>query len=193
MSSCFLCDTSYKFTDNDRYNFVVGDNGPDDYKRHFMKYRPIMVGSSGTNTNDQQHDNSKKQNYVSYRVKKIEFRASVIDLTPQTALNDHNPFPDYIILFKVPFREFVFDYYFTTMSNFMLYSEPENVLTYGVYNTVQSYVEQIPAQRMFGHCKYDLNVYKPFIVGPNDYVGVLYMFDKQVVINASAKVWFDIV
>lgn len=193
MSSCFLCDTSYKFTENDRYNFVVGPNGADDYKRHFMKYKPIMVGSSGTNTDDRQHTGRGGHNYVSYRVKKIEFRASVIDLTPQTALNDNKPFPDYIILFKVPFREFIFDYYFTVMSQFMLYSEPENILTYGVYNTVQSYVEQIPAQRKFGHGKYDLNVDKPFIVGPNDYVGVLYMFDKQVVIAASAKVWFDVV
>lgn len=106
MSSCFLCDTSYELKEGDGYN-VVYELG--NQVKYYMKYMPIMVGSSGTNTNDQQHTNEKTQNYVSYRVKKIEFRSTVYETTATVDA----PFPDMIILFKVPFREIVFDYYFS--------------------------------------------------------------------------------
>lgn len=183
MSSCFLCDCSYELKENDRHD-VVFEEGK--INRAYMKYKPIFIGSSGTDVNDQQHNNNNNQNYVSYIVKKIEFRASYS--IKQTG--DIEKFPDYIILFKVPFRNPVFDYYFTIMKNFMLYSEPECVLKYGVYNC--HYEISGYSRKQKNKNEYSLIVDKPFIVGPNDYVGVLYMFSKYGIIDASAKVWFDV-
>lgn len=154
------------------------------YETH-MKYLPIMIGTAGQDNEDQQHGDNNKRNYVSYRVNKIEFRASV----GKRAYNELPNSIDYIILFKVPFREPIFDYYFGVMSNFILYSEPETVLSYGVYQSRKHYVNS-PSK---GNNVYKLDVNKSFVVGPNDYVGVLYFFRQTVRIDASARVWFDVV
>lgn len=187
MSSCFLCDTSYAFTNNDNYSIVYSEGNSE---KHYMKYMPVMVGSSGTNVNDQQHNNNNNQNYVSYRVKKIEFRASVHYYLDDNK-SDFYYIPDYIIIFKVPFREIIFDYYFTLMKDFVLFSEPESVLKYGVYSSPVIRSGSV-IRRQKKPDKFDLIVDKPFIVGPNDYVGVLYMFYRHCNVDSSAKVWFDV-
>lgn len=185
MSSCFLCDCSYNFRNDLPYNVYYAQGQSE---RHYIKYMPIMVGSSGTDVDDQQHENNKKQNYVSYRVKRIEFRAAADNygIAEGDAL-----IPDYIIIFKVPFREVIFDYHFGSIKNFMLYSEPESVLKYGVYSCRSNLINGATI-RQKSPDKYDLIVNKPFVVGPNDYVGVLYFFSMGVRVSSSARVWFDI-
>lgn len=191
MSSCFLCDCSYEFGDGDYYSVKI-PVGTDQVVRKLMKQVPIMIGSSGTETDDQQHDNSKKQNYVPYRVKRIEFCCSVVNYSniPTTSSQE---IPDYILIFKVPFRNPVFDYQFFLLESFMLYSEPESVLGYKVISTAAQH-------RSRGHTgMVKINIDKPFIVGPSDYVGVFYMFNplpnlpnQLRRVDASAKVWFDV-
>lgn len=191
MSSCFLCDTSYDFDGvRDNYYVTISEGHNELYN---MKVLPIMIGSTGQNDEDedrdQQHTNNKSQNYVSYRVKRIEFRSSIYE-------RSYNPSTQsrlsYILLFKIPFRNPIFDYYFTVMQNFILYSEPESVLKYGIYNW-HKISEAVQDRRNKFPQKFDLIVDKPFIVGPNDYVGVLYMFCANCKVDSSAKVFFDIV
>ena len=172
MSSCFLCDCSYKFLERDRYTFtapVYGGQAVPVLK--YMKQLPIIVGSSGTELDDQQHVNSKKQNYFPYRVKKIEFRCS--RFTEYQTAADY--YPERILIFKVPFREPIFDYYFYFLSNFMLYSEPESVLGYKIFPITT------PDNRLGHSDNLEIDINKPFIVGPNEYVGVLYMFNLTAV------------
>lgn len=196
MSSCFLCDCSHKFIERDKHSFFYRRNHSDYsgtvYK--YMKYMPIMVGSSGTDLDDQQHKNNKKQNYVSYRVKKLEF-CCVYNGKPDAGDADLT-FPDYVLIFKVPFRNPVFEYNFTLMQNFMLFSEPECVLDYKVLQSDSFGGIHGAEDASKQPNKFNININKPFIVCPNDYVGVLYMFTptvySDVYVDASARVWFDI-
>lgn len=193
MSSCFLCDTSYKMKDDDKY-YVYYAQGQREY--HFIKHMPIMVGSSGfsvgsvgitSNGSDQQHNNNDKQNYYSYRVNKIEFRSTFVE----TYADIQKEIPSYIILFKVPLERVMFNfYYIEDMKEFILYSNPECILSYCI---CPRQMIPVPTRRQRFPDKYDLIVNKPFIVGPNDYVGVLYFFGSQRNIDSSAKVWFDVV
>ena len=191
MSSCFLCDTSYDFDGVRDDYYVTFSEGRDE--KFYMKQLPIMIGSTSRNGEDedldQQHTNNKSQNYVSYRVKRIEFRSSIYErsynLSSQTRLS-------YVLIFKVPFRNPIFDYYFRVMPNFMLYSEPESVLKYGVYKWHKITQALDDVKNKFSQ-NFDLIVDKPFIVGPNDYVGVLYMFAATCKVDSSAKVFFDVV
>lgn len=190
MSSCFLCDCSYKFKENtgDKYSFAYQQGTVISNVEKLMKQVPIMVGSSGTDTNDQQHDNDKNQNYVSYRIKKIEFCG---DIKGEPSQYHPVDFPDYVLIFKVPFRAPVFDYYFGVLQNFMLYSEPECVLGYKVLQpiNVQEYYYK-------GRSNFKIEINKPFILGPNEYLGVFYMIGVPTYsyksVDASAKVWFDV-
>lgn len=192
MSSCFLCDCSYKFSvDNDRYRVTVGTNNQ---CYMFMKYRSIMIGSScssfvgnyNNTIDDQQHTGGNKQNYVSYLVKKLEFEC---DMRARQGGGD-GKLPDYFVIFKVPFRKPIIDYYFTLMKEFILYSEPENVLGYDISQnyTPGGGVAENPKNPR----RTRIVINKPFVVGPNDYVGVFYMFNAMDTVDANAKVWFDV-
>lgn len=188
MSSCFLCDCSYKFdVDSDRYRVTVGINNQ---CYMMMKYKSIMIGSScfemdgryNFTIDDQQHTDNNKQNYVSYLVKKIEFEC---DMRARAGGGD-NKLPDYFVIFKVPFRKPIINYYFTVMSNFILYSEPECVLGYEISQNYAGYEAPKNSRRT------RIVINKPFVVGPNDYVGVFYMFNAMDSVDACAKVWFDV-
>lgn len=134
MSSCFLCDCTTRIdVDTNRYRVTIGTNNQ---CYMFMKYMPILIGSSCSafvsnynfTIDDQQHTDNNKQNYVSYLVKKIEFECDM----RATAGGGDGKLPDYLVIFKVPFRKPIFDYYFTLMKEFILYSEPESVLGYEI-------------------------------------------------------------
>ena len=199
MSSCFLCDCSYVFKRSaysDDYYPIIVDDRRVVYKS--MKQLPIMIGSSGIVVDhDQQHNNNDKQNYVSYRVKKIEFCCSYNGVSREGSIYDGD-FPDYVLIFKVPFREPVFDYHFTVLNEFMLFSEPECVLDYKVLQPL-IFGPGVPVQERQPRQpnKINININKPFVVCPNDYVGVLYMLSvprsETMYVNASARVWFDVV
>ena len=189
MSSCFLCDTSYdlKFADS---HYIYTSSGS--YQTFYIKFMPIIRGTTGLYLDDQQHENNGKQNYVSYRVKKIEFRAYVKEDIESLVVDDPSQV-SYILIFKIPYREPAIDLSINSIKNFMLYSEPESVLKYGIYKfrRIDDLDGGVIIQKKPG--KIDLIVDKPFIVGPNDYVCVLYMFIENCKIDSYAKVWFDIV
>lgn len=188
MSSCFLCDTSYDLKNADSH-YIYTSGGS--YQKFYIKFMPIIRGTTGLYLDDQQHENNGKQNYVSYRVKKIEFCAYVKE-DVQTLIQYEPSQVNYILIFKIPYREPAIDLSINSIKNFMLYSEPESVLKHGVYKFRNiDYYGVFKKQRK--PRKIDLIVDKPFIVGPSDYVGVLYMFVDDCKIDSSAKVWFDIV
>ena len=91
--------------------------------------------------------------------------------------------------------------FFENIKKFMLYSEPECVLDYKILQVYESYPgEDSEDDKEYEYkrpLKFNININKPFVVGPNDYVGVLYMFtpasDSAVYVDASARVWFDVV
>lgn len=184
MSSCFLCDCSYTFTQNDRHDIIVPSEIPGGTMVAQMKIKqlPIMIGSPGNYRFDQQHVFGSEHNYLSYIVKKIEFQCSFVIGT----MMQGSAFPDYVLIFKVPLRDPIIDYNFRTLDKFILYSAPESVLGYKVIHSF-IYLSR-PGQH--GMVKIDIN--KPFVVGPRDYIGVLYMNHFQMQrVDASAKVWFD--
>lgn len=190
MSSCFLCDTTY-ILDEDNVHFVIL-NSQTGFS-YYMAQLPIIRGSTGLYLDDQQHENNNKQNYVSYRVKRIEFCYNV----EEAVMFDQKGWsfvpPSYILIFKVPYREPAVNFDFIDIKKFMLYSEPESVLKYDVYNWSLIKMKSGQSVRQKKTRKYELIIDKPFIVGPNDYVGVLYMFIEECKIASSARVWFDIV
>lgn len=188
MSSCFLCDCSCRFTDSDRYHFLKpSPSGGYVEVLKYMKQLPIMVGSSGTERNDQQHNNNSLQNYISYRVKKIELRGSVVTASRIRSTVD---VPDYVLIFKVPFRTPLVSRNFQQLDRFILYSEPENVLDYKALPLISNYT--FKGQNN----EFKIGINKPFILGPNEYLGVFYMVEPPLVtevtrVEASARVWFD--
>ena len=189
MSSCFLCDTSHNFVAADKHSFYYKAGLPVEKS---MKQVPIMIGSSGTGKDDQQHENNNKQNYVSYIVKRLEFRGCTSSDVVEGRRTDY--FPDYVLIFKVPMREPIIDYDFNTLNKFILYSEPECVLSYKVIqDRYQNFNDPGHQERIKHPNRFDIIITKPFVVGPNDYVGVFYMFTGLITpINSSAKVWFDL-
>lgn len=187
MSSCFLCDCTYVLTDDNKHTVIIsGTSYGDslDVVYMYMKQVPIMFGSPGNQTNDRQHIGMTGTNYLSYRVKKIDFCCSIQYFADSP---ERFKFPGYILIFKVPLRDPIVNYNFQTLDKFMLYSEPESVLGYKVlYSTNLFTLRGQPAT-----VKIEIN--KPFILGPRDYVGVFYMVhDLGFKFDASAKVWFDI-
>lgn len=199
MSSCFLCDCSIKFYQNTQRHFVATGLADPTEVGMYMQEVPIIKGSAvdknatlpnNVTYTDQQHTNNNKQNYVSYNVQRIEF-----EMYPPTSYAQRSDavLNDYVLIFKIPFKIPVFDYYFYDLRNFMLYKQPECVLGYKI---LQNYcrdgvIQERPKKAR--NCK--IVVDKPFVLGPNDYVGVFYMFNSgpEKRINASAKVWFDVV
>ena len=174
MSSCFLCDTSCEFVAGDRHSFY-NEAGLPVYK--YMKQVPIMIGSSGTGKDDQQHENNNKQNYISYLVKRLEFRFSMrSEIRYQRNVR---PFPEYVLIFKVPMREPIIDYDFNTLNKFILYSEPESVLAYKVIQDRIYDLNQYQGDIIKHPNRFDITITKPFVVGPNDYLGVFYMFSEM--------------
>lgn len=152
-------------------------------------HQPIIRGSSTVN-GDSAHSNGKldqEHNYVSFYVKSIEIK---YDISLRGSLGPLGKVPGYIILFKLPYnddegiREKLIPT--TDIKDIILYSHPENVLIYDIFNFTSG---------KSSDSRY-LNYNKPFIVRPNDYVGVFYFFpDHNVIdnvynIEATAKVIF---
>lgn len=200
MSSCFLCDLSCSFNQwVDRYVSTGLPNPVQTamYMQQFAIIKGSAVDKSATMPNnitytDQQHTNNAKQNYVSYCVKKIEFEMT----TDSASCLDLNFLNDYVVIFKVPYKVPVVDFGFYDMKYFILYKQPECVLGYKIVQNYTYYpqIDGHPQQdeKPFKPRQYKIVVDKPFVLGPNDYVGVFYMFNHQRSIFASAKVWFDV-
>lgn len=195
MSSCFLCECGYTFNQYDGHYISTGMPNPVQALM-YMQYFPLIKGSaidkSATQTNnivytDQQHTNNNKQNYVSYEVKRIEFEMT----KPANRVHKQDAvFNDYVLIFKIPYKLPIFDFGFFDMKNFMLYKQPECVLGYKIIQNYAYWGEN--NEKPFKPRQYKIIVDKPFVVGPNDYVGIFYMFNSMLRINASSKVWFDV-
>lgn len=151
---------------------------------------PIIRGSSTVN-GDSAHSNetlSQEHNYVSFYVKSIKVRYDISFSVIENVTTRR--YPGYVILFKFPYKNFndlMSKFESGYGGDFILYSHPENVLAYDVYNfTPKGASTKVLSDPRF------LNVNKPFVVGPNDYVGILYFFSSVVKgqVEATAKVTF---
>lgn len=162
-----------------------------------LGYKSIIMGSSTINE-DSAHSKGSLNNYVSFYIHSIKIKYDICYNNPSVPTPLYiNPFPTWIILFKIPYkdetelRKILFAT--STSTNFkdmILYSHPECILTYDVLNLNSKNV-------LTSHV---LNYYEPFIIRPNDYVGILYYipvgfsFDDQHInlydVNSTAKVKF---
>lgn len=152
--------------------------------------KAIIRGSSTVN-GDSAHDTdplAKEHNYVSFYVKSIQIRYCVtarcfdVDLT----------FPFYVVLFKFPYKDdedIRSKLLSNTLGSMVLYSHPECVLSYD-FVSVETDKDVSRVSSGFLKCS------KPFVVGPNDYVGVFYYCPYKSVggliykVDATAKVIF---
>lgn len=156
--------------------------------------KAIIRGSSTVN-GDSAHDSdplAKEHNYVSFYVKSIKIR---YDVSFGNGDIRRDPvFSCYVILFKLPYKddEDVRSKLITSNGNInsmVLYSHPECVLAYDIINLNYPAVKSSSTPRF-------LNCNKPFVVGPNDYVGIFYYFpvddDRSVEckVESTAKVIF---
>lgn len=189
MSSCFSVDVSHVFVSPDEYKYCFYSANT-----QYLTARahcPIIAGS-GAYQDSTMHTGVGNINYVSYFVKRIQFSASYGYLTD--SVTQHKTLPSYAVLFKIPYREPLLDDFFLNIKDFILYKEPECVLGFDIVSTKRKGVSSPN-----GSCNlFDITVTKPFIVGPNDYVGVFYMISslatqktKKLILQGTAKVWFD--
>lgn len=186
MSSCFTVDLSCVKEDCVGRVCVFAP-----YNSCYMlrKHMTIIAGS-GAYQNSTMHTGAGNVNYVSYYVRCIQFRANfLVGMNPDEICS-----PAYAVLFKVPYKEPVVSDSFYGIGDFILYKEPEKILGYDISSLRKN-------GNLFNgnNDKYNFNidVTKPFIVGPNDCVGIFYFIpykvdDRNVFkLGGSAKVWFD--
>lgn len=153
-------------------------------------YKAIIMGSSIFN-DDSAHSKGSLHNYVSFYIHSIKIKYDICYNNPSVPTPLYiNPFPTYIILFKIPYKdetELRKILLVTDFKEFILYTHPECILAYDYLNLNSKNV-------LTSHV---LNYNKSFIVRPNDYVGIFYFFphDRNRSINiynvsATAKVIF---
>lgn len=145
------------------------------------KYQSIIRGSSTVN-GDSAHDTdplAKEHNYVSFYVRSIKIKYDLYINNAQ--FSGIRPVPGLVILFKLPYKDDqdIIEKLIPTnnIKDMILYSHPECVLTYDIIN----------CRTTKAHFSHFLNYNKPFIVGPNDYVGILYFLPNDS--NYSMKVY----
>lgn len=193
MYSVINVDTSVKSTDF-MGSFIMYKRGvrstPTSVRVLFCQ-KPIIRGSSTVN-GDSAHDSdplAKEHNYVSFYVRSIKVRYE-IDFELDNNFTT-NKIPGYVVLFKLPYDsdgailDKIVPRNYGTSGGMVLYSHPEIVLSYGI---VSFYTKKSKTPRF-------LVFNKPFVVGPNDYVGILYYFpltfvDGSCNVSSTAKVIF---
>ena len=162
------------------------------YKTGFVNvnygFQPIIRGSSTVN-GDSAHSNTnlaRQHNYVSFYIHSIEIKYEIVRID-EYDINLYKA-PICVVLFKLPYNseEDIRSKLITnSIGGMILYSHPENVLAYDVLH-----LDRKVTDIHFLHCN------KPFIVGPNDYVGILYYIPSDSILNgalgviSSAKVVF---
>lgn len=159
------------------------------YRGMAYKVLPIIRGSSTVN-GDSAHSPTqlaRQHNYVTFNIKKIKLSCSFITNDLSTDFLRLS----YIVLFKIPYID---ENHLPklnpnggtgSLSNFILYNSPENVLNYGCLNLTTTK----------NHTDYTLYCNKSIYVGPNDYLGVSYLLipnggNNAVDVYASAEVTF---
>ena len=187
MYSKIIVDVSCKDGEFDEYKI----SPPNTSRRYDIAYKvlPIIRGSSTVN-GDSAHDHTAlgmEHNYVTFNVKKIKLSCSFLCNTITSNLNRLS----YIVLFKIPYIDedhlpkLASSGLLGSINNFILYKNPEDVLTYGCLNLTTNKK----------HTDYTLYCNKSFNVGPNDYLGVCYFLNETdgnsyANVDASAEVTF---
>lgn len=187
MYSKIIVDVSCKDAEFDEYRILK----PGTTSRYSVAYKvlPIIRGSSTVN-GDSAHDHTAlgmEHNYVTFNIKKIKLSCSFLCDVIQPRLG----LLCYIVLFKIPYIDE--DHLPKLASSgtigyidyFILYKNPESVLTYGCLNLSTNK----------NHTDYTLYCNKSFNVGPNDYLGVCYFLNESggnsyANVEASAEVTF---
>ena len=130
-------------------------------------FKPIIRGSSTVNGDSAHSDDNlaREHNYVSFYVRSIEVIYELVFTGTSSVVLDPQS-PVHVILFKVPYKddqELESSLITNRIDGMILYSHPECVLAYDVI----SFIRKATDTHLL-RCK------KPFVVGPNDYVGILY-------------------
>lgn len=144
----------------------------DGYFNYIDYFQQAIIRGSSTVNGDSAHSNGKieqEHNYVSFYIKSIKIK---YDITPYTLTNvTLGNFIFYIVLFKFPYKddEDIRSKLISTnrTDGIVLYSHPECVLSYDCIPIMMNKPNKNP------HSGF-LNYNKPFVVGPNDYVGIFY-------------------
>ena len=184
MYSVFNVDLSKGYTEFWQSNVYYQDG----FSSIYHGFVSIIRGSSTVN-GDSAHSSdplAKEHNYVSFYVRSIEI---IYDFFP-TILGSSGRVPSYIILFKLPYDSDQGIRMKLLSTNrigaMILYTHPECVLAYDVIN--------LQGEKSVHDCFLRCN--KPFVVGPNDFVGVYYyiasntLSSRRFNVEASAKVVF---
>ena len=184
MSSCFTVNVSFRNVDAVRGYCTFSDGT----RRTMIRAHRAIIAGSGSYHNSTMHTGVGNVNYVSYYVRHIHFEAEFC--WRESILEP--VYPAYAVLFKIPYKEPLFNDSFNNIKDFILYKEPEKVLGYDIA-TVTSYIQGAFWRSQPRFC---IDIKKPFIVGPNDYVGVFYFIPLRSNATAfdlkgTAKVLFD--
>ena len=164
MSSCFTVDVSVLSTE---FLMKLCYFTVDDLEYRARAHKAIIAGS-GAYQNSTMHTGSGNVNYVSYYVRRIQL---IVEYSVSVDVwVSHSKYPDYVVLFKIPYREPLLKDNYSLIKDFILYKEPEKVLGYDV-----SYGSRWEYNGKGRTSRFSIDVTKPFIVGPNDYVGVYYI------------------
>lgn len=150
----------------------------------YYKVLPIIRGSSTVN-GDSAHDHTAlgmEHNYVTFNVKKIKLSCSFLTNINIGSLKR----PSYVVLFKVPYIDENNLPKPNSIQNFILYKNPECVLSYDCLNLLNT---------RRNHTDITLYCNKTINVGPTDYVGVCYFLIEKygnitIDVDASAEVTF---
>lgn len=146
--------------------------------RPCFSWDSIVLYGSGVTLGDQQHENNRGVNYLSYRVKYIRLLGDV-----GLATNADDDDPDIgrdmkltVVLYKVPVKyetgvvvPCATTHNFTTLKDYILYSNPRSVLSWKVFSNFRSrqntqYGDPIQ-QYTFD---VEMECFKKFVVGPYD-------------------------
>lgn len=196
MSSVF--NTNLVFDDVYRGNYVI----PGGY-RYYWSFDSVVLYGAGVNFSDQQHKNNKGPNYFSYYIKSIRLDGV---FAPDWATDNPLPLVDItltVVLYKCPAKYEngrlvpIHTRGFVNLENYILYSDPECVLAWGVFPDF--YKRSSPARA----CWFDvsLSCNKPFILGPNELICCNFFVDRDYQYfnyfgskkpEVAAKVVFDI-
>lgn len=162
MSSVF--NTNLVFDDPYNGNYAI----PGGY-RYYYSWDAVVLYGAGVNFSDQQHDNNKGPNYFSYYVKHVRL---VGDMSDPLILPDSNQDCKLtVVLYKCPAKYEngrlvpIHTRGFINLENYILYSDPDCVLSWGVFNERR---DTRYGMLFVPYFDFSLSCNKPFYLGPND-------------------------
>ena len=163
-------------------NLVFGDYYEGDYidpgeegYRYYWSWDAVVLYGAGVNFSDQQHNNNKGPNYFSYFVKRIRLRGIFTPSLTITSFEHPFDFKLTAVLYKCPAKYEngrlvpIHTTGFINLENYILYSDPECVLAWGVF---PDFFKMLEITDDYRGCGFDvsLSCNKPFVLGPNELI-----------------------